>query len=218
VNQKGNITKATTKDRILEATECLLAEHGFEAVSLRDITGAAAVNVAAVNYHFGSKEKLFEEIQCRYIAPVNAERVRMLKRAMADDRVATVRDILEAFMRPLLTVVKRNEMSERLFFKLMGRCIVDGQGGLPDAMVPEFKEVARVFTYALMAAIPGIHPEVVLWRLHYTFGVMAQTLLHGELLVKLTHGACGEPDVETQFQQMIDFCHAGFLSGEGMGA
>jgi hypothetical protein len=69
-----------------------------------------------------------------------------------------------------------------------------------------------------MTAIPGIHPEVVLWRLHYTFGVMAQTLLHGELLVKLTHGACGEPDVETQFQQMIDFCHAGFISGEGMGA
>lgn len=68
----------TTKERILETTERLLAEHGFEAVTLRDITTAAEVNVAAVNYHFGSKEKLFEEIQCRYVNPVNDERLRML--------------------------------------------------------------------------------------------------------------------------------------------
>ncbi len=213
--QEEKPSKVSTKERILEATERLLAEHGFEAVSLRDITGKAEVNVAAVNYHFGSKEKLFEEIQCRYIAPVNAERIRMLDKVTVDDRVATVREILEAFMRPLLSVVKRSEMSERLFFKLMGRCIMDSQGGLPDAMVPEFKLVAEAFTKALMAAIPGMSPEVMLWRLHYTFGVMAQTLLHGELLVQLTHGACGEPDVETQFQHMIDFCHDGFLAGEG---
>lgn len=199
----------------MEATERLLAEQGFEAVSLRDITGAAEVNVAAVNYHFGSKEKLFEEIQCRYIAPVNEERMRMLEEITVDGRVASVREILEAFMRPFLTVVKRSEMSERLFFKLMGRCIMDNQGGLPDALVPEFKRVAEAYTKALMAAIPGMKVETMLWRLHYTFGVMAQTLLHGELLVKLTHGACGEPDVETQFQNMIDFCHAGFLTKEG---
>ena len=56
------VAKKTTKGRILEATERLLAEHGFESVSLRDITTAAEVNVAAVNYHFGSKEKLFEAV------------------------------------------------------------------------------------------------------------------------------------------------------------
>ncbi|MFK7910811.1 MAG: TetR/AcrR family transcriptional regulator [Akkermansiaceae bacterium] len=213
--REGKKGKVSTKDRIFEATERLLAEHGFEGVSLRDITGAAEVNVAAVNYHFGSKEKLFEDIQCRYIAPVNEERLKILAAVTADSGVASVREILEAFMRPLLTVVKRSEMSERLFFKLMGRCIVHGQGSLPDAMIPEFEKVAEKYTAALMAALPGVPVETLLWRLHYTFGVLAQTLLHGELLVKLTRGACGTPDVETQFQNMIDYCHAGFLAQEG---
>jgi len=209
--------KKTTKTLILETTERLLAEHGFESVSLRDITTAAEVNVAAVNYHFGSKEKLFEAIQCRYIEPLNAERLRVLEELTKDGRVATVREILEAFMRPFLTVVKRSEMSEKLFFKLMGRCVMDPAGGIPDAVVVEFKHVAEAFTQALMAAVPGMSVETVLWRLHFTFGVMAQTLLHGDLLVQLTDGACGEPDAETQFQEMIEFCHAGFISKEGGG-
>lgn len=204
-----------TKTLILETTEKLLAEHGFESVSLRDITTVAEVNVAAVNYHFGSKEKLFEEIQCRYTEPVNAERFRRLEELTADGQIPTVRAILEAFMRPFLTVVKRSEMSEKLFFKLMGRCVMDPTGDLPDPIVSEFKHVAEVFTKALIAAAPGLSAETVLWRLHFTFGVMAQTLLHGDLLVKITDGACGEPHVETQFQEMIEFCHAGFISKDG---
>ena len=185
--------RKTTKSLILEATERLVAEHGFESVSLRDITNDAQVNVAAVNYHFGSKEKLFEAIQCRYIDPVNEERLRMLEELTGEGRVATVREILEAFMRPFLTVVKGSEMSEKLFFKLMGRCV----------------------TKALLTAAPSLTTELVLWRLHFTFGVMAQTLLHGELLYSLTDGACGDPDAEDQFQEMIDFCEAGFLAEKG---
>ncbi|MCP5536561.1 MAG: TetR/AcrR family transcriptional regulator [Akkermansiaceae bacterium] len=207
--------KKTTKSLILETTERLLAEHGFESVSLRDITTAAEVNVAAVNYHFGSKEKLFEEIQCRYIEPVNAERLRRLEVLTANGRTASVRELLEAFMRPFLTMVKRSRMSEKLFFKLMGRCVMDHQGALPPAIIPEFEKVAEAFTQALIAAAPGLSVEQVLWRLHYTFGVMAQTLLHGDLLIKLTKGACGDPDAETQFQEMITFCLSGFLAKEG---
>jgi len=208
----------STKSRILEATECLVAERGFDAVSLRDITSDAEVNVAAVNYHFGSKEKLFEAIQCRYIEPINDERLRMIAELTNAGRVAAVREILEAFMRPFLTVVKRSEMSEKLFFKLMGRCVIDHQGGLPEDMIPGIKKVAETFTLALLAAAPNLTSELALWRLHFTFGVMAQTLLHGDLLHSLTDGACGDPDAEAQFQAMIDFCEAGFLTQKGAGA
>ena len=205
----------TTKERILEATERLLAEHGFEAVTLRDITTAAEVNVAAVNYHFGSKEKLFEEIQCRYVNPVNDERLRMLELATVNGRVAGLREILEAFMRPFLFAVTRSKMSEQLFFKLMGRCVIDQQGGLPDALLPSFERVVESFTAALRTAEPDLPVEAVLWRLHYTFGVMAHTLLHGDALRRLTQDACGDPDFEVQLQGMIDFCHAGFHAGKG---
>lgn len=209
--------KKTTKSLILEATERLVAEHGFESVRLRDITTGAGVNVAAVNYHFGSKDKLFEAVQCRYIEPINQERLRMLGELTGGRRCASVREILEAFMRPLLTVVKQSELSEKLFFKLMGRLVVDPQGGIPQDMIPGIKKVAEEFTKALLQAAPGLSTEQVLWRLHYTFGVIAQTLMHGELLHNLTDGACGDPDAEQQFQEMIGFCEAGFLAGKGGG-
>lgn len=207
--------KKTTKTLILDVTERLVAERGFESVSLRDITNSAKVNVAAVNYHFGSKDNLFEAVQCRYIEPINKERLKMLERLTFEGRVATVREILEAFMRPFLTVVQGSEMSEKLFFKLMGRCLMDPQGGLPADMIPGIKKVAESFTRALLEAAPNLTTEHVLWRLHFTFGVMAQTLLHGDLLYSLTDGACGDPDAEDQFQEMIDFCEAGFLSEKG---
>ena len=207
--------KKATKTRIIEVTERLVAERGFESVSLRDITNSAKVNVAAVNYHFGSKDKLFEAVQCRYIEPINQERLKMLERLTLSGGVATVREILEAFMRPFLTVVQRSEMSEKLFFKLMGRCLMDPQGGLPEEMIPGINKVAEAFTRALLSAVPNLTTECVLWRLHFTFGVMAQTLLHGDLLHSLTDGACGEPDAEEQFQAMIDFCEAGFLVEKG---
>src|SRR5499427_5778412 len=69
-----------TKDRILDAAEALFMEHGFEATSLRSITAAAGVNLAAVNYHFGSKEELFQAVLTRRLDPMNQERVDLLTR------------------------------------------------------------------------------------------------------------------------------------------
>src|SRR5947209_1582864 len=67
-----------TRDRILDAAEELFMEHGFEATSLRQITTAAEVNLAAVNYHFGSKEELFQSVLTRRLDPMNQERMALL--------------------------------------------------------------------------------------------------------------------------------------------
>lgn len=207
--------KQSTKSRILEATEQLLAEHGFESVSLRDITTAADVNVAAVNYHFGSKEKLFEEVQCRYINPVNEERLRILEQLTEGGRTPDIRELLDAFLRPFLTMVTRSKMSEQLFYKLMGRFITGQRDELPEAMMPLLTEMLDAFRRAFSDASPNLSADLLLWRLHFTFGVMAHTLLHEDFLRKFTDGECGDPNFETKLQRMIDFCQAGFLAGEG---
>lgn len=204
----------STRERILATTERLVAEHGFEAVTLRAITSGAAVNVAAVNYHFGSKEKLYEEVQCRYINPVNLERLERLDYVL--EQGGGVREILEAFMRPFLNMVTRSEMSEQLFFKLMGRCIMDQNNSLSDKMIPLFKQMADAYTAALSSALPDMPKDILLWKLHFTFGVMANTLLHGDVLEKFTQGASGDPDSETQLQRMVDFCYAGFIDQKGV--
>ncbi len=206
---KRNLTKV----RILDATEQLVAEQGFDSVSLRDITNGAGVNVAAVNYHFGSKEKLYEAVQCRYINPVNEERLELLEKVLAEG--GGVREILEAFMRPFLTMVTRSKMSEQLFFKLMGRCIMDHNASLSEEMIPLFRQMSGAYTKALASAFPEMPVDLLLWRLHFSFGVMANTLLHGDVLIKFTDGACGEPDFETNVQRMVDFCYAGFVAEGG---
>ena len=207
--------KTPTREKILVATEHLIAEHGFDAVSLRDITNKAEVNVAAVNYHFGSKEKLFDAVQCRCINPINEERIYRLELLTKGGEIAGIREILDAFMRPFLTMVTQSEMKEQMFFKLMGRCLNDQHANLPKEAMPLLGEMAEAFTSAIAAALPNMPVDQLLWRLHYTFGVMANTLIYSETLEQLTNGACGQPDMEEQLEWMINFCHAGFISDQG---
>src|SRR6476659_7818141 len=94
-----------TKARILDAAEMLFMEHGFEATSLRAITAAAAVNLAAVNYHFGSKEELFQSVLPRRLDPMNQRRLELLTRfeAEAAPKPLPCDRILSALLIPALT-------------------------------------------------------------------------------------------------------------------
>lgn len=115
-----------TKERILLAAQKLFAEKGFEAVSLRKITAEALANVAAVNYHFGSKEALIDEVIVQHMLPVMKERMRLLDEAERkfEIGVVPVEVILDAFMRPFLTVMQESGESRELFCKFMGEMYV----------------------------------------------------------------------------------------------
>src|SRR3954467_15900151 len=96
-------TEAATKAGVLAAAEALFAMQGFQTMSVRDITAAAGVNLASVNYHFGSKDALLFEIFRRRTTELNRERARMLHEA--NDRHGgkpPVREILEALFAPPL--------------------------------------------------------------------------------------------------------------------
>src|SRR5690606_14469470 len=110
-------SKVATKQRLIDAAEALFADEGFDRVSVRDITTKAAANVAAVNYHFGSREGLVAVVMARYINPVNEERLARLEalERRAGNKALAVEEILEAFIRPFATQVRRSELSEKLF-------------------------------------------------------------------------------------------------------
>src|SRR4051812_26133774 len=96
------IRQRDTRSRILDAAEDLFGESGLDRVSIRDITRKANVNLAAIHYHFGSKEDLITAVFERRIVPVNAARLAALGRIekMAGKRVPTLENILDAFIRP----------------------------------------------------------------------------------------------------------------------
>jgi len=202
----------------LLAAKKLFAEKGFEAVSLRHITTAALANVAAVNYHFGSKEALIDEVILQHTMPVMRERMRLLDEAEKKYQIGVVpvEVILDAFMRPFLTMMQESGESRELVCKFMGRCMSEKANEIPEKALRVAQRVTKRLTVMLRDALPDVEHEVLLWRLHFCFGVMAHTLAHGDMLRKVTKGACGDPDFETTLQRMIDYCKGGLQSGSSV--
>ncbi len=202
----------TTKQTLIGAASELFAEHGFDAVSLRDITGRAGVNVASVKYHFGSKEALIDAVVTDHICPLNEERLRLIEKFDGQEKPA-VGDLLKAFYQPLLSQIQDSEMNEHLFGKLVGRMVAEHSYEFPDPVMVGFRQVAEKYVPAFQKAIPGLTPEEVFWRVHFSFGVMAHTLTHCGVLQKITNGTVGNEDLEKTFERVIRFCEAGFREG-----
>jgi len=198
-----------TKLALLEAASSLFAERGFEVVSVREITGLAKANVASVKYHFGSREGLIDAVVMRMARPVNDERMRRIE-ALQERGGASVRDLLVAFFEPLFSQIQKSPLSEKLFVKLMGRVVGERPYEFPDELMDRFREVAGRFVPAFMEACPGLTEEDVFWRIHFSFGVLSNTLTHGELVKKISDGKVGDEKLSDTLKRVIDFCEAGF--------
>ncbi len=208
-------SKVATKQRLIDAAEALFADEGFDRVSVRDITTKAAANVAAVNYHFGSREGLVAVVMARYINPVNEERLARLEalERRAGNKALAVEEILEAFIRPFATQVRRSELSEKLFFKLMGRMF--GQQGcdLPPVVESLFVSMAQRFQRAFARALPGLASDEIWWRMHLMSGSMIHTMAHADIVQRLSGGDAGNPTVEQTLSRFIRFAAAGMRQG-----
>ena len=127
---------AETRDRILGAAERLFAEQGFDATSIRDITTSAECNVAAVNYHFGGKEKLYVETFRRLLVNLRDRRITRLQKDMNDIEDPTLEDFLESFANSFLEPLVDGRRGS-LFLSFFAREMVDSH--LPvEVFVNEF--------------------------------------------------------------------------------
>lgn len=208
-------TGAATRQRLLESAQQLFAERGFDRVSVRDITDQAGANVAAVNYHFRSREGLVEEVMERYINPINDERLERLEKLERrfGGKGVPLEEILDAFVRPFVTQVRRSEMSELLFYRLMGRIFGDQGAQLPATVEVGFRSMLARFIKAFGKAIPGLDREELIWRVHFTVGSMIHTMAHSDTLQRFTDGAAGSPSMETILSRFVHFAAAGLRDG-----
>jgi len=96
------MTDTETRDKLVLAAERLFGEHGIDNVSLREINRAAGQrNVAALHYHFGTREALLEAIFERRMAGINRRRVALLDAVEAEGRADSIRAVVEAMVLPL---------------------------------------------------------------------------------------------------------------------
>jgi AcrR family transcriptional regulator len=175
---------AATKERILDAAEALFMEHGFEATSLRVITTAAEVNLAAANYHFGSKEELFQAILTRRLDPMNQARVDLLdqfERQFAPGPVPCER-ILSAMLVPALHLARDPERGGKNFLRLLGRAYADPAPFIRHFLSAHYAEMIARFKAAFGRALPGLSRKELSWRLHFIMGALSYVLAGTDVL------------------------------------
>lgn len=212
---ENNVSEASdVRDRVIEAAEKLFADEGFDAVSLRQITARADVNLAAVNYYFGSKEGLIVEVMARVVGPINDRRLIMLAEAEAEagGKPVEVKRILEAVFLPLMETMNESDHSRQVVLKLAGRCMSEAGAEMPEAMGRIFREVADRFCVTLALALPHLSEAEVYWRMHFTAGSMLYALNQHETLVLLSNGRVKAEDAEKALRELITYTAGGLCA------
>ena len=204
--------EAATKAQVLAAAERLFALHGFQNVSVRDITAEAGVNLASVNYHFGSKDALLFEIFRRRTAELNRDRARMLHEATdRHDGKPPVREILRAFFEPPMRWSSPGN-DRRISVQFIIRARSEGTEQMREVLRTDVSHLRR-FADALAAARPDLPPEEVYWRLHFVLGLTHNNrFVEFDRLHTLSDGLTRESDTEALLRRMLDFAEAGFLA------
>ncbi|MCC6590082.1 MAG: TetR family transcriptional regulator [Bryobacterales bacterium] len=162
-----------SRSRLLNAAEHLFGERGIHATSLRDITAKASVNLAAVNYHFGSKEGLVSAVLARRADPINQHRNEMLDRILAEagDQSPSIEAVLHAFVDPAFILFDSNPP----FLKFVARLFLEPEANFRHLMLRQFGDVARRFIAVLHTSLPEV-PMPDLWvRFSFSVGAMLHT-------------------------------------------
>jgi AcrR family transcriptional regulator len=196
----------STEQRILDAAEGLFAQHGFAGTSLRMITTQAGVNLAAVNYHFGSKEALLRATLDRIVGPVNRERLAMLERAeaAAGNNPPSIEAVLEAFIAPDLRMMRDLGDRGALLFRFLGRSHTEPSELVQSLIRAQFTALAQQFLNALQRALPQLPKHELYWRLHCVVGVITYLMADTASL-----GMLDRTDVDGTVARLVAFLAPG---------
>jgi AcrR family transcriptional regulator len=190
-----------TKTRILDAAERLFGVKGFDSTSLRDITAEAQVNLAAVNYHFQSKDSLIDAVIARRIEPVNRKRLEMLDKV---GQSPTLEQILASFLQPVL------ELNCENVAPLVGRFLAEPRQFFERVYKKHLLPVSNRFREELAKVLPELPADERLWRLYFSAGVMNHLMSWSHLLPELSGGLCDPTDRQALVERAIAFIAAGF--------
>ncbi|HUF17319.1 MAG TPA: TetR/AcrR family transcriptional regulator [Thermoanaerobaculia bacterium] len=205
---------ADTRELLLDTAERLFAARGIDAVSLRDITAEAEANIAAVNYHFGSKENLIREVISRRLQPLNEERLRLLDAfaAASPSGTPSLPQVLYALVHPVMEMMTNDPEKGTPFVRLMTSIHAGANGCLSAAVLTDMRGTVERFIAALSAAFPGVELREILWRAHFAIGAMAHTASAGAMLETLSGGVCRFTSAEDLSTRLVAFLTGGFLA------
>ena len=204
-----------TQTRILDTAEELFMQRGFEGASMRMLTAKAGVNLAAVNYHFGSKDALIEAVFHRRLDAMNAERIAELERLEtdADGRPLAADSIIRAFIGASLRMIEDARGGGRNFIRLLGRAYTEPAKPIRALIGQMYAPAMERFKAAFSRALPELPRDELVWRMHFMFGTLAYTLAATDT-VQLIAGAKPEDRYDARVLQdrLTAFMSAGLLA------
>jgi AcrR family transcriptional regulator len=208
-HDSASSTSSKTRRDLLDAAERLFADHGVHRASLRSITKEAGANLAAVHYHFGSKEGLVRAVLDRRLGPLNRRRLELLEEAeRGHEGDPPVEEIVNSFILPALEMVQKVR-GGHAFARFLGRTFSEPNETIRSVVLQEFAEIIERFTAALARALPELPPAEVYWRFHFMVGSMAHTVGLGFLAHRFSGGLCNPLDIDSVSRILVHFVTGG---------
>lgn len=197
----------STKDRILHAAEELFAQQGFGATSLRQVTSRADVNIAAVNYHFGSKDNLVNEVFRRRMDDMSRDRLQALQSAISN-HPGELEPILAAFVEPALAMAQ-DRHGGGAFIRVIARAYAESNETLRKFLSDQYGHVLREFAKAIGSCVPGLGKEDLYWRLDFLSGSLTYAMADFGL-IKRPASVSEATHRQRAAKTLIQFASAGF--------
>lgn len=203
----GRAQEPSTKDRILDAAERLFGEYGFNETSLRQITAEAKVNLAAVNYHFQSKESLVRAVLERRLGALNQRRFALLEELHASGAEVSLEGIVAAFILPVMAV--KQSPVQHPFRKLIGRLYAEPDGWLMKEFQREMAPAVARFHQELRRILPEAEQADMVCGMAFGIGSLAHFMAGRELMKMVSGGAVDPDDLETAGKRLVCYISAG---------
>jgi AcrR family transcriptional regulator len=204
-------THFSTKDRILGAAEELFAQFGFSGTSLRQVTSRADVNIAAVNYHFGSKENLVNEVFRRRMDEMSAQRLARL-RAAVEQHPGELEAVLAAFVEPALALAQ-DRHGGGAFIRVIARAYAEKNDSLRRFLSDQYGHVLREFAKAIAGCVPALTKEELYWRLDFLSGALTYAMADFGM-IKRPSGVSESSHQQRAARELIRFAAAGLKAGQ----
>ncbi|KPC54786.1 TetR/AcrR family transcriptional regulator [Amantichitinum ursilacus] len=207
----GESAKAVeTSTRILDAAELLFVEHGFDATSMRLITQAAGVNIAAVNYYFGSKDGLFKAVFERRAEPFARLFLGHLDQLERQYANPSAKQVVEAFVAAAIELGQEASLGGLIFVRLLARTFVEPHPVLKESMPRRYSELTRRYISALVKSLPHLSEAEVHWRFHFLANAMFNAFAGTNVLrLFMAHPIVNARDPQMVARMLVPFVVAG---------
>ena len=199
------------RERLLDVGEELFAEHGFDGVTVRDVTRKANVNVALAHYYFGTMRGLFDAVFLRRAAILNEERLRAIDRYQIDPGPAgaTIEGFVRAFLDPVMERWSKGGRGWKNYMAIVAQVNNTPKWG-GETMGRYFDPVIHRLVDALRGIMPGARDDDLYWSYHFFSGALTLAFAETGRVDRLSSGACVSSDVEAIRARLAPFIAAGF--------